>query len=877
MTKRLTKPGFLAVLAVVLVAAGLLFYFLLRPGPGDASKQYVTISAKEAGKETEPKTLLRYNSFNASDVQTLTVKAGNDYHIIVENDGDTPVVFELFASGSGITVNGTSKGKCEGKEETSFVIRAEETGELAYSLQLNFGQESHFLIANQQDFSYMLSQESVRGATVRLLNPISFQQLRIDKPFTLFCDSYVFTVEQELYFQDSTAGHMAVNGSFHAETIFFNTPLWDVDFTQLPNCLAGPQAAFYAHIQSLNGEAFDSSQIQLNSPEQWERLYDSDQFPYLREQCTVYFSGSYVLEGTYEIGKPVSFIFDPSIDVTNVLFFMKSREKASIQIKAECRYQDYFIVFDTPLWDVLWEGSYLFATQDFLETMNIASYNTVQSNRVLGGLGREQILSMKLEEQKHAGIQEDLIYTVSGNVITGYYGYSVKKTAFSNARPKIELSGGSADFLPEFRNGDGTVDLSREAKCRVTDKAGNVRTYLIRTVQKQYELPVVYLSTQDGAPVTSKETYLKGTFSMKAEKDSFAFSVSDRSMQIKGRGNSTWNWAKKPYRIKFDKKISLLGLPKSKDYILLANHADKSLIRNQVAMKLGRVLTNLPYVPRMEPVDVFLNGAYVGVYLLSEKIEVASGRVEIEESTENDTGYLLEVGGAEDGDLEGVHYFHAGTLKYVRIRSPQHEVRTPSQLQYIKQYAEKADKAVTTLTNYEEYIDIPALIDWFLHHELTYNLDSGFRRSCYITKNAGGKLTMGPPWDFDLALGNFSKDNAGYNDWASLGEDNADSYVKVTWMNYLLQDPGFTKQLKSRWKEIGNTLLDAGLKEIDRCAGILEPSQQENFKVWNILGKRVAYESRKTAGLKTYKEQLDYLRQFLKDRKVWMDQTIDSL
>ena len=136
---------------------------------------------------------------------------------------------------------------------------------------------------------------------------------------------------------------------------------------------------------------------------------------------------------------------------------------------------------------------------------------------------------------------------------------------------------------------------------------------------------------------------------------------------------------------------------------------------------------------------------------------------------------------------------------------------------------------------------------------------------------------MGPPWDFDLAFGNFTNDYNRYTSWASVGTDDEDSYVKTTWLNYLLQDPAFTRQLKQRWGEVGNLMLSAALEEIALQRRLLQQSQRENFSVWNIFGENIAFESSETAHITTYDGQLDYIENFLKNRKAWMDQAIASL
>lgn len=101
------------------------------------------------------------------------------------------------------------------------------------------------------------------------------------------------------------------------------------------------------------------------------------------------------------------------------------------------------------------------------------------------------------------------------------------------------------------------------------------------------------------------------------------------------------------------------------------------------------------------------------------------------------------------------------------LKRPDTKVISQEQLDFIISYVQAANDAIAAHDGYEQYIDVDSFIDWGILHELTYNIDSCYRRSCYMTKDAGGKLKMGPIWDFDLALGNFSKDNQKYNDLAT--------------------------------------------------------------------------------------------------------------
>jgi hypothetical protein len=133
---------------------------------------------------------------------------------------------------------------------------------------------------------------------------------------------------------------------------------------------------------------------------------------------------------------------------------------------------------------------------------------------------------------------------------------------------------------------------------------------------------------------------------------------------------------------------------------------------------------------------------------------------------------------------------------------------------------------------------------------------------------------MGPVWDFDLAFGNFSKDNAGFDTWVSSEPD--DDYIGETWSTYLLKDPEFQKAFRKRWKEVSEDLKNVALSEIERSYEILSPSADLNFKRWDILGKKVAFERHDTTNYKTYSSQIYYLQNFLIERFAFIDAQVEN-
>jgi hypothetical protein len=152
-------------------------------------------------------------------------------------------------------------------------------------------------------------------------------------------------------------------------------------------------------------------------------------------------------------------------------------------------------------------------------------------------------------------------------------------------------------------------------------------------------LPILAISTLNGAGILDRDHYVTATAELR---DANALTLfTGLSLQIRGRGNSTWNYPKKPFRLRFTARTELLGMPASRHWVLLANYLDRTLLRNEAAFEFSR-LTGLAWTPRSEQVVLELNGEYLGIYQLTEHVRIDSDRVDIPE---------LEVADGLDADL----------------------------------------------------------------------------------------------------------------------------------------------------------------------------------------------------------------------------------
>lgn len=569
-------------------------------------------------------------------------------------------------------------------------------------------------------------------------------------------------------------------------------------------------------------------------------------------------TGDVTVSTDLTVGFPLTLAFEGAVENGGSTVYVKTDSEAPITVITKSGAQEDAICVEAPFAALVWEGEQVPDELYVAMYMNVKEYNgTSMSKYGCGGTG-----SARLESFGACGLE----WTVDGNTVSAVYPYSFDEKELLSAVPEMTCSG---ETVLSGAKEDGAVDLSNGCTLCVTDLDGASFTYVIMAAREIYSIPQVNIYTDDGCEITERYEYVGATVSITGVGE--YESLAPAAAKIRGRGHSTWKFEKKPYRIKFDEKTRVLGMEKSRDWVLLANYSDKSLIRNTVALELA-ALFSFDFTPQQLPVDLFVNGEYAGVYSIGQRIEVTDGRVELSEGTMPETmGYMFEIGGADtSSEAQGTDYFTAGYIKFAHIIYPEDKDRTPQMNEWLISYVKKADEAVAALDGYEEYIDVDSLVDWFIFTELTYNLDACFRRSCFMTLDAGGKLKMGPVWDFDLALGNFSKDNFSYNDWASVGAE--DEYVIVTWMNFLTKDESFMARVSERWNALKDTLYGRAMESIEKNSALVGASQEENFTVWDIWNERAGYQPAfmyKTYN--SYEKQIEYLRAFIKKRIAWMD------
>ena len=372
---------------------------------------------------------------------------------------------------------------------------------------------------------------------------------------------------------------------------------------------------------------------------------------------------------------------------------------------------------------------------------------------------------------------------------------------------------------------------------------------------------------------------------------------------IEIRGSSSQMFPKKQFGLELwdDAQqgidASLLGIPEEEDWILYAPYSDKSLIRNVLMYDLSRSIGR--YASRTRFVEVSINGAYNGVYVLMEKLKRDVNRIDLnklkpdEVSGEDLTGgYILKIDKeyyTPDNSFNS--YFApndavAGQQIYFVYDTPKPEEIMPAQREYISNYVRSFEEALAgenftdPETGYANYIDTSSFIDFFLLNELSNNVD-GFRISTWLTKDKNEKLNMGPVWDFNLAFGNADYCGGGLTTvWTHQFNSRCseDWWQIPFWWERLLEDPAYVTQLKSRWQELrGGPLQTAAI--IDQIDGYVEEltlggAINANFQRWPVLGEYVWPNNYVGP---THASEIEYLKDWIRARLNWMDGAIGNL
>lgn len=424
------------------------------------------------------------------------------------------------------------------------------------------------------------------------------------------------------------------------------------------------------------------------------------------------------------------------------------------------------------------------------------------------------------------------------------------------------------------------ADLTtRTLKIRVYDEEGNVfpvnedlggraftasETYeyqLTAEVAECSGLPLVFVNNTDREPIVSKEVWLEGTSYAIVYSDGTVF---DAPGKIKGRGNSTWKYDKKPYAVKFEKKQKPFGFPANKNWVLLAESCDPSLLRTAYMCAISKA-TGIEWTINYQYVNLFLNGEYMGVYVFTDKVEKSENRINIMKD-----GFIIE----DDNFYENENLFfvtHKGLGRPYTFKYPDDEkdiVRGDDNYLFIESFMNQLESSLMVLPDnhddikYMDYLDVTSFAKFHVANEVFMNFDPN---RYYVLPSRQSKLKMMPLWDSEWSMGS----------WITTWHDNPYPIEENTFwetmyfFRYLMKSPTFKEAVKAEWAHF-ITNVQQVKDEVENVRLMIDKAQVANFKKWPSTDRPMNY------NVKSWEEEVERVNTFFDERIIWMDNRISN-
>jgi len=456
---------------------------------------------------------------------------------------------------------------------------------------------------------------------------------------------------------------------------------------------------------------------------------------------------------------------------------------------------------------------------------------------------------------------DDIVYCIGSNNLVAYTPYVFDQ---SSLVASFTTSPDTKVFVGENEQASGVTanNFTEGVNYRLlsSDKCQN--SYNVRI--RHTGIPVVYIQTPGAAPIVSKEEWIKDA-SIKIVYPDGTVDYESNVLQIRGRGNFTWdNFPKKPYALKLDKRSKILGMPKHKRWVLLANWQDRTLMRNDISFEIAKQ-TELSWTPRGYFVEVVLNDKHQGNYYLCEQVKVDENRVDVAEMTAEDIaggavtgGYLIEM----DEYFDEVNKFMSTMEFPYMFKDPDEDILQKEQFEYFQNFIAAFEKSLLDEKKYKNheymtFIDIDSFIDFWFAQELCGNWEANYPKSCYFNKNRNGKLKAGPVWDFD---------------WSTFIPEESEQFRIKDAVYYprLFGDPKFVERVKERWTLL-KPKFDTVTNTIRERAAQIKESEKFNIALWPITTNHNGDEKL------TFQEAIDYMVKAYDTKLKWMDSQIPNL
>lgn len=444
-------------------------------------------------------------------------------------------------------------------------------------------------------------------------------------------------------------------------------------------------------------------------------------------------------------------------------------------------------------------------------------------------------------------------------------------------------------------SGQTAISFADDFDLVVKAENGDESTYRVsfNCPQINTELPVIRIHIPVSS-ITDKNTYRKTKFDIyRPGSDEGRWTASDAEIEIRGRGNSTWGLPKKPYRIKFPEKFSPIGLnhAKAKSWGLLAHDMDKSLLRNHLGFELSRILFSssekyhdeaaLDFTPCSQMVNVYSGDNYHGVYQMSDQMEVAKGRIDLDKLVAADGSDPVKITGGHLIETN-IHHdepypvsFTSSKGIYMDHKYPKDDDMDISQYKYIEDFIRKAEAALYSsnftdpVNGWRKWFDEKTLADFIIVKEFAGDMD-GYTSTYFYKRRGVDKIFFGPVWDLDKGWNNDKRTPHG-NTLTQLmiyGGFYMPPYINPDWFHRFWQDAEFRQFVGRRWASKKEQLKSKVLSELDEKPKQMRKAIIANFSIWDFYYQ---YSDEANMPARTYELEIQRMKDLTVQRAALLD------
>lgn len=409
--------------------------------------------------------------------------------------------------------------------------------------------------------------------------------------------------------------------------------------------------------------------------------------------------------------------------------------------------------------------------------------------------------------------------------------------------------------LSEFRlyevtdNGENSTLLQPATYAyQMTPMGSRTKVCIDWLTEQATSVPRIDINIDGGVTVTSKDYYLNAQITIQGQG---VWPDFQDSVQIKGRGNTSWDNAKKPYRLKFANSVKPFGWKKGKNWNLLAQAQTGSMMSNPIAMKIARMV-DAAAANDVMPVELYMNGKYLGSYIFTQKTGLANNSVDLEDESQ---ASFLEL----DRYFDETYKFYSSNYGMpVNVKEPDlaEKEETILTLTQIQNDFNQFEGAVKQNNHFERFVDMDKLVRFMLVNELVLNTEIGHPKSVFLYRenlnDMNTAYTFGPVWDFDWAFGYESNRNY-CTTGATTGlfnfhtSSSGNRFFSALWNT----SPWVKHRYYQLWTDFMKLHLQELLDYVDDYYAFAKPSFLNNQKKW---GDGNGYETR-TAQMKQWLSQ----------------------